>query len=208
MRQFLSNTIIGEKIKKVNFSLYFPILIFFKTVLFPPKQGNKRQSMPPVECSRSNLFKRIGSLIITKSNVWRDCFEFNDVPPLFPIEGWFSVQLKCRSDCSIQQRGYLTILQQVVGHVPTLNRKWCLLSEDKLRFWKGYNDEKIKVRTHLILIKKWVIIISPLIFRTRHISLIYVNAFKSVLFHPMSARDPRLFLLRFRGLKRWNLLVP
>ena len=66
------------------------------------------------------------------------------VPSTSPIDGRFQLKIQSHTENLIEERGFLTVFEDV-GGFGAWHRRWCLLSNDQLLFWKYPDDEKLKV---------------------------------------------------------------
>lgn len=75
-------------------------------------------------------------------------YTLEKIPTASPILGQLHVKIQCHADVSMDERGFLTVFEDVGGY-GAWHRRWCLLSNDELLFWKYPDEEKRKVRTFL-----------------------------------------------------------
>ncbi|KAM9387160.1 anillin [Phaethornis superciliosus] len=71
-------------------------------------------------------------------------YMFQDkVPFLSPLEGHIYLKLKCQVDCSVEEKGFLTMFEDVSGF-GAWHRRWCVLSGNCISYWTYPDDEKRK----------------------------------------------------------------
>ncbi|XP_027307235.1 anillin isoform X1 [Anas platyrhynchos] len=71
-------------------------------------------------------------------------YMFQDkVPVLSPLEGHIYLKLKCQVDSSVEEKGFLTMFEDVSGF-GAWHRRWCVLSGNCISYWTYPDDEKRK----------------------------------------------------------------
>uniref|UniRef100_A0A8C3BEL0 Anillin n=1 Tax=Cairina moschata TaxID=8855 RepID=A0A8C3BEL0_CAIMO len=71
-------------------------------------------------------------------------YMFQDkVPVLSPLEGHIYLKLKCQVDSSAEEKGFLTMFEDVSGF-GAWHRRWCVLSGNCISYWTYPDDEKRK----------------------------------------------------------------
>ncbi|XP_042662345.1 anillin isoform X1 [Tyto alba] len=71
-------------------------------------------------------------------------YMFQDkVPVLSPLEGHIYLKLKCQVDSSVEEKGFLTMFEDVSGF-GAWHRRWCVLSGNCVSYWTYPDDEKRK----------------------------------------------------------------
>ncbi|XP_015709716.1 anillin isoform X1 [Coturnix japonica] len=71
-------------------------------------------------------------------------YMFRDkVPVLSPLEGHIYLKLKCQVDSSVEEKGFLTMFEDVSGF-GAWHRRWCVLSGNCISYWTYPDDEKRK----------------------------------------------------------------
>ncbi|XP_050793636.1 anillin isoform X4 [Gopherus flavomarginatus] len=71
-------------------------------------------------------------------------FMFQDkVPFLSPLEGHIHLKLKCQVDSFVEEKGFLTMFEDVSGF-GAWHRRWCVLSGNCISYWTYPDDEKRK----------------------------------------------------------------
>ena len=73
---------------------------------------------------------------------------FVQIPFLSPLHGMIYMRLKCNMEQNVEERGFLTMFEDVSG-LGAWHRRWCVLTGNKLGFWKYPDDETRKVGVHL-----------------------------------------------------------
>ncbi|XP_035286568.1 anillin isoform X2 [Anguilla anguilla] len=71
-----------------------------------------------------------------------DMFQYK-VPFLCPLEGQVYLRLQCEVGSCVQERGFLTMFEDVSGF-GAWHRRWCVLSGYCISYWTYPNDEKCK----------------------------------------------------------------
>lgn len=54
------------------------------------------------------------------------------------------MRLKCMMEQNVEERGFLTMFEDVSG-LGSWHRRWCVLASNKLCYWKYPDDENRKV---------------------------------------------------------------
>ncbi|XP_060103711.1 anillin [Heteronotia binoei] len=71
-------------------------------------------------------------------------YMFQDkVPFLSPLEGHIYLKIKCQTDSCVEERGFLTMFEDVSGF-GAWHRRWCVLSGNCISYWTYPDDEKRK----------------------------------------------------------------
>lgn len=100
---------------------------------------------------RSSSFGLVGHASISAATLHRKEWTLEKVPLASPISGSLDMKIASHTDCLVEERGFLTVFEDV-GGFGAWHRRWCRLSNDQLLFWKYPDDEKRKVRSrHLRL---------------------------------------------------------
>ncbi|XP_033854813.3 anillin isoform X2 [Acipenser ruthenus] len=110
---------------------------------------------------RTSHFVLVGSHKLTLSSVGKNTFPldkmryegkdkqilgdmFQDkVPFMSPLEGHIYLKLQCQVGSSVEERGFLTMFEDVSGF-GAWHRRWCVLSEYCISYWTYPDDEKRK----------------------------------------------------------------
>ncbi|XP_046691278.1 anillin isoform X1 [Silurus meridionalis] len=77
-----------------------------------------------------------------ESRLLSDMFQ-NKVPFLCPLEGHIYLRMHCEVDSHVQERGFLTMFEDVSGF-GAWHRRWCVLSGYCISYWTYPDDEKRK----------------------------------------------------------------
>ncbi|KAF1675261.1 Anillin, partial [Pygoscelis papua] len=133
-----------DKRKKANKSKPCSILIvccvydltltFFSTAMASPGGPN---------AVRTTNFILVGSHKLSLSSVGNAKFALDKVPFLSPLEGHIYLKLKCQVDSSVEEKGFLTMFEDVSGF-GAWHRRWCVLSGNCISYWTYPDDEKRK----------------------------------------------------------------
>ncbi|XP_060753432.1 anillin isoform X3 [Tachysurus vachellii] len=79
---------------------------------------------------------------VCESRLLSDMFQ-NKVPFLCPLEGHIYLRIQCEVDSHVQERGFLTMFEDVSGF-GAWHRRWCVLSGYCISYWTYPDDEKRK----------------------------------------------------------------
>uniref|UniRef100_A0A663DLC9 Anillin n=1 Tax=Aquila chrysaetos chrysaetos TaxID=223781 RepID=A0A663DLC9_AQUCH len=109
-------------------------LISFSTAMASPGGPN---------AVRTTNFILVGSHKLLLSSVGNAKFALDKVPVLSPLEGHIYLKLKCQVDCSMEEKGFLTMFEDVSGF-GAWHRRWCVLSGNCISYWTYPDDEKRK----------------------------------------------------------------
>ncbi|NXL60017.1 ANLN protein, partial [Chordeiles acutipennis] len=128
-----------DKRKKANKSKPCSILIVscvmtLSTVMASPGGPN---------AIRTTNFILVGSHKLSLSSVGNAKFALDKVPFLSPLEGHIYLKLKCQVDSSVEEKGFLTMFEDVSGF-GAWHRRWCVLSGNCISYWTYPDDEKRK----------------------------------------------------------------
>ncbi|XP_058233316.1 anillin isoform X2 [Hemibagrus wyckioides] len=77
-----------------------------------------------------------------ESRLLSDMFQ-TKVPFLCPLEGHIYLRIQCEVDSHVQERGFLTMFEDVSGF-GAWHRRWCVLSGYCISYWTYPDDEKRK----------------------------------------------------------------
>uniref|UniRef100_A0A4W4G2T8 Anillin n=1 Tax=Electrophorus electricus TaxID=8005 RepID=A0A4W4G2T8_ELEEL len=77
-----------------------------------------------------------------ESKLLSDMFQ-NKVPFLSPLEGHVYLRMHCEVDSRVEERGFLTMFEDVSGF-GAWHRRWCVLSGYCISYWTYPDDEKRK----------------------------------------------------------------
>ncbi|XP_060051850.1 anillin isoform X2 [Erinaceus europaeus] len=92
---------------------------------------------------RTSNFALVGSYTLSLSSVGNAKFALDKVPFLCPLEGHIYLKIKCQVNSSVEERGFLTIFEDVSGF-GAWHRRWCVLSGNCISYWTYPDDEKRK----------------------------------------------------------------
>ncbi|NWH34238.1 ANLN protein, partial [Chloropsis hardwickii] len=92
---------------------------------------------------RSTNFILVGSHKLSLSSVGNTKFALDKVPFLSPLEGHIYLKLKCQVDSLVEEKGFLTMFEDVSGF-GAWHRRWCVLSGNCISYWTYPDDEKRK----------------------------------------------------------------
>jgi len=113
------------------------------------KQESRLMSTPTVSGAagshavRSSSFGLVGHASISAATLHRKEWTLEKVPLASPISGSLDMKIASHTDCLVEERGFLTVFEDV-GGFGAWHRRWCRLSNDQLLFWKYPDDEKRK----------------------------------------------------------------
>ncbi|XP_070199973.1 anillin-like protein 1 isoform X2 [Littorina saxatilis] len=92
---------------------------------------------------RTTSFSQVTSLQLTMKSLDKRSFNLERLSHLSPLHGTIYMNLKCLMEASVEERGFLTMFEDVSGF-GSWHRRWCALSGNKLQFWKYPDDESRK----------------------------------------------------------------
>ncbi|XP_058037420.1 anillin isoform X2 [Ahaetulla prasina] len=92
---------------------------------------------------RTSNFVLVASHTILLSSVGSTKFLLDKVPFLSPLEGHIHLKIKCQIDSCVEERGFLTMFEDVSGF-GAWHRRWCALSGNCISYWTYPDDEKRK----------------------------------------------------------------
>ncbi|XP_075601576.1 anillin isoform X2 [Balearica regulorum gibbericeps] len=92
---------------------------------------------------RTTNFILVGSHKLSLSSVGNAKFALDKVPFLSPLEGHIYLKLKCQVDSLVEEKGFLTMFEDVSGF-GAWHRRWCVLSGNCISYWTYPDDEKRK----------------------------------------------------------------
>uniref|UniRef100_A0A4W2E7D4 Anillin n=1 Tax=Bos indicus x Bos taurus TaxID=30522 RepID=A0A4W2E7D4_BOBOX len=98
--------------------------------------------MASLNAVRTSNFALVGSYTLSLSSVGNTKFALDRVPFLSPLEGHI-YKIKCQVNSSVEERGFLTIFEDVSGF-GAWHRRWCVLSGNCISYWTYPDDEKRK----------------------------------------------------------------
>uniref|UniRef100_A0A8C1LY88 Anillin n=1 Tax=Cyprinus carpio TaxID=7962 RepID=A0A8C1LY88_CYPCA len=92
---------------------------------------------------RTSSFVLVGSHKLTLASIGKNKFPLEKVPFLCPLEGHVYLKMQCEVGSRIEERGFLTMFEDVSGF-GAWHRRWCVLSGYCISFWTYPDDEKRK----------------------------------------------------------------
>ncbi|XP_004676914.1 PREDICTED: actin-binding protein anillin [Condylura cristata] len=92
---------------------------------------------------RTSNFSLVGSYVLSLSSVGNTKFALDKVPFLSSLEGHIYLKIKCQVNSSVEERGFLTIFEDVSGF-GAWHRRWCVLYGNCISYWTYPDDEKRK----------------------------------------------------------------
>ncbi|XP_064640382.1 anillin-like [Lineus longissimus] len=130
---------------------------------FTPKKifgKGKGSSQTPDHASgamsvRTTNFSLIASVPITLRSIHNVTFTLQRVPFLSPLQGLVHMKLRCVLDTNVEERGFLTMFEDVTG-LGNWYRRWCVLANNQIRYWKYPDDEYRKDPMGVINLKNCV----------------------------------------------------
>uniref|UniRef100_A0A3Q4HTC8 Anillin n=1 Tax=Neolamprologus brichardi TaxID=32507 RepID=A0A3Q4HTC8_NEOBR len=93
---------------------------------------------------RTSNFALIGAYKLTLASIGKTQFALEKVPFLCPLEGHIYLKLHCEVGSKVEERGFLTMFEDVSGF-GAWHRRWCVLSGYCISYWTYPDDEKRKV---------------------------------------------------------------
>ncbi|XP_061163081.1 anillin-like isoform X2 [Saccostrea echinata] len=104
---------------------------------------------------RTTSFTLITTLPITMRALDKTCFTLERIPYLSPLHGTIYMRLKCLMEQNVEERGFLTMFEDVSGF-GAWHRRWTALQGNKLCFWKYPDEENRKEPMGIIDLKRCV----------------------------------------------------
>ncbi|XP_063308221.1 anillin [Pelobates fuscus] len=92
---------------------------------------------------RTSNFVLVGSHKLSLSSIGSNKFLLDKVPFLSPLEGHVCLKLKCQLNSFVEEKGFLTMFEDVSGF-GAWHRRWCVLSGYCISYWTYPDDEKRK----------------------------------------------------------------
>ncbi|XP_073406093.1 anillin [Dendrobates tinctorius] len=92
---------------------------------------------------RTSNFVLVGTHKLSLASVGSNKFLLDKVPFLSPLEGHICLKLKCQVNSFVEEKGFLTMFEDVSGF-GAWHRRWCVLSGYCISFWTYPDDEKRK----------------------------------------------------------------
>uniref|UniRef100_A0A8B9HVU2 Anillin n=1 Tax=Astyanax mexicanus TaxID=7994 RepID=A0A8B9HVU2_ASTMX len=92
---------------------------------------------------RTSNFVLVGSHKLTLASIGKNKFPMEKVPFLCPLEGHIYLKIQCEVGSRVEERGFLTMFEDVSGF-GSWHRRWCVLSGYCISYWTYPDDEKRK----------------------------------------------------------------
>ncbi|XP_049606375.1 anillin [Syngnathus scovelli] len=92
---------------------------------------------------RTSNFVLVGHHKLTLSSIGENKFHLEKVPFLCPLEGHVYLRMLCQVNSKVEERGFLTMFEDVSGF-GAWRRRWCVLSGYCISYWTYPDDEKKK----------------------------------------------------------------
>ncbi|OWF52128.1 anillin-like isoform X3 [Mizuhopecten yessoensis] len=104
---------------------------------------------------RTTSFTLITTIPITMRHLDKSSFTLERIPYLSPLHGTIYMRLKCLMEQNVEERGFLTMFEDVSG-LGAWHRRWCVLTGNKLCWWKYPNDETRKEPIGMMDLKRCI----------------------------------------------------
>ena len=85
-------------------------------------------------------FRSVGNLTIDISTLQRSHWQFERVAATGPLEGSVAMRIQCSAEGGVEERGFLTIFQDISGY-GDWHRRWCKLTSTEMSYWMYPEDE-------------------------------------------------------------------
>ncbi|XP_041375110.1 anillin-like isoform X2 [Gigantopelta aegis] len=124
----------------------------------PKKQrgyGVSVQSPGGPNAVRTTSFSLITTVPLDMKALDKTCFNLDRLPYLSPLHGTIYMRLKCLMEANVEERGFLTMFEDVSG-LGAWHRRWVVLARNKLCFWKYPDDENKKDPIGFIDLKRCI----------------------------------------------------
>lgn len=134
----------------INVKVY---VLHSKPNLTPPSKGRQRRTMSeedfafltsPQTVFRTSNFKLIGDTKVNMVVIKAKNYLLSNVPSNCPLEGSIQMQISCEPRFMDGMSGFVTI-QEDIGGYTTWNRRWCVLTDQKLFYWRYPDDQEDKL---------------------------------------------------------------
>jgi len=115
-----------------------------------PKKMLKQQSLltsPAIQSPagpgavRATSFLLMGFIHLTSRNLSNNAWTLEQVSHASPLDGGVYMKVNCHADCAVEERGFITVFDDVSGF-GAWHRRWCVLSGSRLSFWRYPEDEQ------------------------------------------------------------------
>ncbi|KAK3597580.1 hypothetical protein CHS0354_018176 [Potamilus streckersoni] len=114
-----------------------------KTPRKQSRHGVTMESPGGPNAVRSTSFTLITTVPLTMKSLDKNSFTLERITYLSPLHGTIYMKLKCMMEQNVEERGFLTMFEDVSG-LGAWHRRWCVLFGNKLAFWKYPDDENKK----------------------------------------------------------------
>ncbi|KAL3859739.1 hypothetical protein ACJMK2_009937 [Sinanodonta woodiana] len=114
-----------------------------KTPRKQSRHGITMESPGGPNAVRSTSFTLITTVPLTMKSLDKNSFTLERITYLSPLHGTIYMKLKCMMEQNVEERGFLTMFEDVSG-LGAWHRRWCVLFGNKLAFWKYPDDENKK----------------------------------------------------------------
>ncbi|XP_078493162.1 LOW QUALITY PROTEIN: uncharacterized protein LOC100184096 [Ciona intestinalis] len=104
---------------------------------------------------RISSFSLIGAVVVKLQDVESRKFTLQKVPFLSPISGQFVCEIESDFESNVEQRGFLTMFDDV-GGLGAWHRRWCALIRGVLYSWTYPDDEKHKEALYKLEVNKCI----------------------------------------------------
>ncbi|XP_062301641.1 anillin isoform X2 [Osmerus eperlanus] len=92
---------------------------------------------------RTSNFALVGSHKLTLASIGKNKYSLEKVPFLCPLEGHIYLKMQCEVGSKVEERGFLTMFEDVSGF-GAWHRRWCVLSGYCISYWTYPDDERRK----------------------------------------------------------------
>lgn len=92
---------------------------------------------------RTSSFALIGFTRLCLKNCNKNSYVLEKVPYQSPLEGTVYMKVQLHAEHKIEERGFLTMFEDVSGF-GAWHRRWCILKGNNLAYWKYPDDDKKK----------------------------------------------------------------
>ncbi|XP_066144957.1 anillin-like isoform X1 [Euwallacea fornicatus] len=116
----------------------------------PPKE-----SPAGPQAVRTSSFALMGYVVFSVQAVSKRVWSLNNTPSMSPLAGSVEMKITCQLAVSVENRGFLTMFEDVSGF-GAWHRRWCMLKGQSLSYWKYPEDEKKKAPIDTIDLKSCI----------------------------------------------------
>jgi len=116
--------------------------------LTTPKKNKSKNPNPGISTNpvnnlsiRKSKFGMVGYTTITIDTLKNKTFTLEQVPSRSPLEGSLNMKLSAHTESNSTAKGFLTYFTEVNGY-GDWHRRWCVLKDLTLYFWKYPEDEQ------------------------------------------------------------------